>query len=145
MILFLDFDGVLHPMNRENGPLVHVPRFEAVMRDYPMVDIVISSTWREEHSLEVLRAFFSSDIAAHVIDVTPVLPYLEHSYVRQAEIMTWLQDVGREYESWVALDDGDWLFAPQLPNLILVDGDVGFDDRTERLLRQFLDAKNLSR
>jgi hypothetical protein len=38
----------------------------------------------------------------------------------------------------VALDDGDWLFAPQLPNLILVDGDVGFDERTERLLRQWL-------
>jgi hypothetical protein len=48
---------------------------------------VISSTWREEPSLEAPRAFFSSDIAARVIDVTPVLPYLEHSYVPQAEIM----------------------------------------------------------
>jgi hypothetical protein len=43
MILFLTFDGVLHPMKRENRSLVHVPRFEVVMRDYPAVDIVISS------------------------------------------------------------------------------------------------------
>jgi hypothetical protein len=73
-----------------------------------------------------------------VIDVTPVLPYLEHSYVRQAEIMIWLQDARRAYESWVALDNGDWLFAPSLPNLILLDGDIGFDDQAERLLRQRL-------
>jgi hypothetical protein len=30
-------------MNREGGPLVHVPRFEAAMRDYPAVESILSS------------------------------------------------------------------------------------------------------
>ena len=56
MILFLDFDGVLHPLhdnvptpeNHDNVPtpadqlFCYLPRFEAVMRDFPMVKIVIS-------------------------------------------------------------------------------------------------------
>lgn len=47
MILFLDFDGVLHT-EHDDGPtpdesvFCHLPRFEAVMRDFPTVEIVIS-------------------------------------------------------------------------------------------------------
>jgi hypothetical protein len=49
MILFLDFDGVLHPeYDGQAAPadvvFCHLPRFEAVMRDHPEVEIVISST-----------------------------------------------------------------------------------------------------
>jgi len=58
MILFLDFDGVLHPMNRATGVFSLLPHFEQVMRDYPGVDIVVSSTWRETYSIEELRSVF---------------------------------------------------------------------------------------
>ncbi|WP_205895069.1 HAD domain-containing protein [Metapseudomonas otitidis] len=56
MILFLDFDGVLHPeYDGQATPadvvFCHLPRFEAVMRDHPEVEIVISSTWREQFPL----------------------------------------------------------------------------------------------
>ena len=138
MVLFLDFDGVLHPFNRPTGTLVLVPHFERVMRDFPDVDIVVSSAWRTDHTLEELRAFFSPDIASRMIDVTPVFDYLEHQYVRQAEIMTWLRDSGREYEPWVAIDDSEWFFAPGCWNLILVDTETGFNDTTELLLRRRL-------
>ena len=42
MILFLDFDGVLHPeYDRQAAPadvaFCHLPRFEAVMREHPEV------------------------------------------------------------------------------------------------------------
>ncbi len=47
MILFLDFDGVLHPeYDGQATPadivFCHLPRFEGVMRDYPKVEIVIN-------------------------------------------------------------------------------------------------------
>lgn len=138
MILFLDFDGVLHPFNRATGTLVHVPQFELVMRDFLDVDIVISSAWREAHGLDELRSFFSPHFRQRIIDVTPVFNHLDHQYLRHAEILTWLRDVGREYESWIAIDDSEWLFPPRCPNLILVDADSGFDNTAEALLRQRL-------
>lgn len=59
MILFLDFDGVLHPeYDGQATPadvvFCHLPRFEAVMRDHPEVEIVISSMWREQFPLDAL-------------------------------------------------------------------------------------------
>lgn len=71
MILFLDFDGVLHPFHRPLGTFVLLSYFEDVLRDFPAVNIVISSTWREEYSLPQLQKFFSEDIARRIIDVTP--------------------------------------------------------------------------
>lgn len=139
MILFLDFDGVLHPFSRPNGPLVHVPYVERVLRDFPDVDIVISSAWREGHSLEQLRSFFSEDIAERIVDATPQLDSLDHPFIREAEIHAWLRDAGREREPWVAVDDIAQFFSPGCRNLVLVDTDVGFNDSTEgELRRRFL-------
>ncbi|MEI8159118.1 MAG: HAD domain-containing protein [Burkholderiales bacterium] len=49
MVLFLDFDGVLHPQYDgqavpENVAFCHLPRFESLMRAFHAVEIVISST-----------------------------------------------------------------------------------------------------
>jgi hypothetical protein len=135
MILFLDFDGVLHPFDRPAGVLVLLPDFERVIRDFAGVDIVISSAWREEHTLDQLRAFFSPDIQDRIIDATPIFDHVEHPYVREAEISAWLRDAGREGEPWVAIDDIDWFFTPGCRNLILVDTNTGFNAQTERELR----------
>lgn len=67
MLLFLDFDGVLHPQyDGEPTPVselfCHLPRFESILQDFPSVEIVISSTWRNQFTLEELRSRFSPDI-----------------------------------------------------------------------------------
>ena len=116
--------------------MVFVPNFERVMRDYPEVDIVISSAWRESSSLVELQSHFSQGFKERIIDATPVLQLLDHKYLRQAEITAWLRDAGREYESWVAIDDSDWLFPPECRNLILVNGQVGLDMETADRLRR---------
>jgi len=135
MILFLDFDGVLHPVNRETGVFIFLTHFESILRDFPEVDIVISSSWREDHSLKELQSYFSVDIKQRVIDVTHVLHHLSHQYLRQAEILLWLREAGREYEGWIAIDDSDWLFSPACRNLILVDTNIGFNSATEKNFR----------
>lgn len=45
MILFLDFDGILRPevLQSSNKLLERLPFVEAVLREYPEVEIVISS------------------------------------------------------------------------------------------------------
>ncbi|MFJ9535152.1 HAD domain-containing protein [Herbaspirillum sp. NPDC101396] len=138
MILFLDFDGVLHPLNREDGALSRLPQLEITLRKFNEIDIVISSAWRQEYSLTQLRGYFSDDIQRRIIDVTPVLDHLDNRYLRQAEIDLWLRNAGREYEGWIALDDSEWLFPPGCRNLILVDPEVGFDEAVEDALHRKL-------
>ncbi len=114
MILFLDFDGVLHPeYDGQATPadvtaFCHLPRFEAVMRDHPDVEIVINSAWREHFPLDALRARFSPNIAARIIGATPVTPRLDGKYTpasREGEILDWLAAADRAHEPWLALDD----------------------------------------
>lgn len=142
MILFLDFDGVLHPFHRPAGAFSLLPYFERVMRDLPQVDIVISSSWREGHSLEEMKSFFSPDIAERIIDATPVLNFLEHQYVREEEIAAWLHRAGREHELWAAIDDTESFFSSRCDNLILVDPDTGFNEQAEKELCKRLSAEN---
>lgn len=139
MILFLDFDGVLHELRRSRGTLIFLPHFERIMRDFLAVDIVISSAWRQEYSLTELRTFFSSDIATRIIDFTPEIGSpIDYDYSRETEILTWLRDNGREYERWVALDDCAEYFSDRCRNLIVVDGDRGLDPDVEAELRKRL-------
>lgn len=130
MILFLDFDGVLHPEPCSDSSILfcHLPRLESVLRDFPDVRIVISSTWRTAHTLDNLKANFSPDIAQRIIGVTPawrdlpdLLDTIGHTYVRQVEIEGWLRASGRPWEKWIAIDDKAYWFKPFLPNLVIAD------------------------
>ena len=146
MVLFLDFDGVLHPEHDgEPTPadrvFCHLPRFEAVMRDFPEVEIVISSMWREQFPLDELRARFSRDIAARIIGATPVTPRLDDKYMparREGEILEWLAAAGRESAPWLAIDDAEWQFQQHRDRLIACTWYVGFDDAAEAALRAVL-------
>ena len=76
MILLLDFDGVLHPEGEDhflNGgsDFCFLPRLEALLREFPHVKIVISSSWREQLLYKTLLKPFSSDIRARVLGATP--------------------------------------------------------------------------
>lgn len=133
-ILFLDFDGVLHG---EHGPLFsRVSNLEHYLRLMPKLDIVISSTWRETHTLAQLQANFSQDIRSRIIGMTPVLPWNDEVGTRQREIESYLamHFLDEESCSWRALDDIAWYFKPACPRLILVDPTTGFRDQDGRAL-----------
>ena len=96
-VLMLDIDGVLHP--GQSGTLIYLPLLETWLLAHPAVDVVISSNWRETHTLDELRAFFSIELRERVIGCTPVLP----DSTRLDEILL----VVRKYDitQWAALDD----------------------------------------
>ena len=57
--LFLDFDGVLHSMSGyRNEPFCRLPLLEEVLVNAD-VDIVISSSWRFQYSLDELKGKLS--------------------------------------------------------------------------------------
>ena len=145
MILFLDFDGVLHPepCYQEAQLFCYLPRLENVLRDFQEVQIVISSTWRDKRSLTDLKAFFSEDIADRIIGTTPNWREVSEimdtiGYQRHAEIEGWLRLSGRPWLSWLAIDDKPYLFKPFLKNLIKTNSLTGFNDQAEEHLRLHL-------
>lgn len=76
MLLFLDFDGVLHLMLSRFGveSFCYLPKLENVLREFTNVKLVLTSNQREHSSLPTLLQHFSSDIAERFIGVTPVFP-----------------------------------------------------------------------
>lgn len=146
MILFLDFDGVLHPEfgNRDGDLFCHRAKLEGILRDHPAVEIVISSSWRQTRSLAELQGLFSPDIGTRIVGATPDwrdLPQLYEvigNYPRHVEVEGWLRQANRVWERWVALDDRDYWFRPFLPNLVRCDPTIGLDDAIECQLRHKL-------
>lgn len=105
MLLFLDFDGVLR---RKHAPLYRleasiVERLAAVLREYPEVRIVVTSSWTDAYSLEHIRGLFPADIAARILGKTPRdKSATEHT--RHREVAAYLRRLGVA-TLWVALDD----------------------------------------
>lgn len=146
MILFLDFDGVLHPFYRrsdlpddENLPLAYLPRFESVLRDFPEVRVVVSSDWRHHHTLDELRLFFSPELRSQIIGVTPRLDKGAGDWTgyRQREALAYLNSIGEPSSPWIAIDDDalNWL-----PDARLVLCNDGFRELEEQALRALIEG-----
>lgn len=141
MVVFLDFDGVTHPedTNSKNQLFCRLPLIEEALRQYPRVEIVISSAWRLQWpsptvaTLE-LRQHFSEDIAPRVVGVTPNHVHLNWKetqdglwlWKRQWEIETWLRAHRPPGTRWLALDDRAYLFRPFCEALMEFERNVAF-------------------
>jgi hypothetical protein len=144
VVLFLDFDGVLHPA--QGGELfTSLALLEAVLRDAPEVRVVISSSWREIHPLDELREYFSEDLRDRVIGITPLqapveaVPEKLAMHRRHAECMAWLAN--NAHERWLALDDQAFLWSAGCKNLQLVDGRTGLTEAdAAALLKKLLES-----
>lgn len=112
------------------------------MRDFPEWKIVISSSWREEFTLDVLRSFFSPDIATRVVGVTPIV-LSKGKFLREVEIRQYLFSADQQTASWLALDDSDHFFRNK-NNLVLCSPETGFDDIAAERLRNELMVKRFT-
>lgn len=117
MLVFLDFDGVLHhffPLSssgdEENQLFYYLPKFEEVARQHDF-DIVISSTWRVKKNLEDIKAIFSPDIAERIVGVTPFLDGSHSPGGREKEVLAYLEKTGQMGRPWVGVDDFPSLYS----------------------------------
>ncbi|MCR6686806.1 HAD domain-containing protein [Pseudoxanthomonas sp.] len=134
MILFLDFDGVLHPLwepapfndwqlEQTFGPrpwpgpfFMHAPVLVELLGPYlDQVEIVISSTWGRKRDLATLRSLLPSELAARVTDaVHHQLPPQQDIQRGDGLTSRWEEiafyreharpDIG---DRWLAIDDDD--------------------------------------
>ena len=138
ILLFLDFDGVLHPTGAEAEHFVNLPRLERVLRETPEVRVVISSSWQDAHPLGALKGFFSADIAARIVGGTRSVNRDAEAESRYDQIRMYLRRARHSSTAWVALDDAAHEFPEGCEQLVLCESARGFDDEAERRLRTAL-------
>lgn len=133
-VLFLDFDGVLHPMPHHHvNVFCQLPILEEVLLTFPEVRIVVSSSWRESYDLAMLREVFSPALQPQVIDVTPRWDVYRElhgltTYSRQWECEKWLAQNGAVGAPWLAIDDMREWFEPDCPDLLWTNPKTGFTE-----------------
>lgn len=137
-VLFLDFDGVLHPEGSLDNELLFCFSANFVdlieeMDPSGEVPIVITSAWRLDTDLEGLRSHFRESIRRQIVGVTieskaqmilgwdPDIrtgPQPDDGQ-REYEIKRWMKDFSPAGE-WLAIDDRANLFSKDCPNLFLI-------------------------
>lgn len=135
ILVFLDFDGVLRPLNSppdkfDTSCLAH---FEAVVKSLPQTKIVISSTWRLAYSLSAMKARFSREVSERIIGVTPETQDLSEPQ-RHREVITFLHQTTRRNAKWIAVDDCRENF-PAGIDIIVTNGQLGFSVDDARALQ----------
>lgn len=139
-ILFLDFDGVLHPnLCSVEDRFQRVPLLWDCLLSMRMpVQIVISSSWRFHYSIDELRAFFPEDLRHRVVATTG--PAIIGKYSRYREIQAYLSK-RKGAARWCALDDTGWEFPSNVPELLLCNGGTGMTPVEAVRLRAWFDRE----
>lgn len=122
-VLFLDFDGVLHPATGDSVPeFSKASALARAMHGYAC-GIVISSTWRLHYPLDELKDFLPAGLAERVIGTTGDDP--RSHFARHDSILAWLAQ--EEAVDWRALDDAAAEFR-EGGHLIACNPEVGLED-----------------
>jgi hypothetical protein len=143
VILFLDFDGVLHPAEVElkeydyRGPLTPelnapgytlfcwVETLERILDDedpHGRIKIVLSTSWSYHFGLEGAKAYLPEGLQARVIGK------IDHSLLSRGELI--LKHARKnDYERWIAIDDDRCRWPYDYQNrLVYCDSDTGISD-----------------
>ncbi len=135
MILFLDFDGVLHPLSPQGmprAPFSRLPLLEDVLREFRSVRVVLTTAWRHSLTLDQLREVFSKDIAPRIVDATPAV---SRSATLYEEVRSFLDNDASLGEDWVVLCADNDGFPPDSNHLIRTEPTVGLTRQDQALLR----------
>lgn len=152
VILFLDFDGVLHS-DWDRGPIQfqRMPLITELLRGLSHVNVVLTTSWRETVPIEQLRLHFAEDLRHRVIGTTPVMdteaaetfPHPLSKASRQAECEAWMWITGRwtakSKPAWVAVDDRKWWFVVDCPWLVHINPKTALTEADILKIRDLLE------
>src|SRR5271166_3585848 len=103
-VLFLDFDGVLHPNGCAPADcFCLLPALADTITPFEL-DIVISSSWRHQYSLRSIKKRFPAPLRKRVVGTTG--DSFPGTYARWKEIRAYLAE--HPAPDWRALDDFDF-------------------------------------
>jgi predicted mannosyl-3-phosphoglycerate phosphatase (HAD superfamily) len=132
-LIFLDFDGVLHPVSAKRHEHFSCAKLlEEALQD-AQCEIVISSSWRFRYSLDELREILPVNLAKRVTATTGAAHV--GKFARHAEIQNFADT--RPKLRWIALDDCAWAF-PTTSQLIVCNPNNGLTFTEVETVRQWL-------
>lgn len=124
MILFLDYDGVLHPSDvyivdgkpvLEAGDdmklFMHAPLLERILSVFPEAKIVLSTSWTNQFDFEFARDQLPEALRSRVVDSTwneeneRSKTFWHHCMTRYEQILGYVERHG--ITNWLAVDDND--------------------------------------
>ncbi len=152
MWVFLDIDGVLVPEKSFKNSMgsqnllkfdpVCLELFENILEEHPDVSVGICSSWRDLFTLEMVRSFFSPNIASRIAGFTPLLDSENdgvYQYYRYQEVQEFLKIQNSSEDDWVAIDDNKDYY-PSDTNVVVTDAYNGFDRNAASILKEYLSA-----
>ena len=150
MILFLDFDGVLHPdsaylvkgrptLKGKGGLFMWAPLLIKTLADFPEIQIVLSTSWARELSFNRARRWLPKELRARVVGSTW---HSAMSFKREGfrSLATWWDEATRYQQikryagragltDWVAIDDQpEGWGADDLGKLVHTHSETGLSD-----------------
>lgn len=143
MILFLDYDGVLHAdqvyrtkkgiVLRGSGKLFeHVPILVAMLEPHPDVRIVLSTSWVRELGFTRAKKRLPQELQARVVGATYHSDFDRETYMgKRWRYLTRFEQIARHVTrngvtNWVAIDNDQFGWPPNLRHLlVLTDDDLG--------------------
>lgn len=146
MILFLDFDGVLHPdsvyqedgqpvLRGEGSLFMWAPILTELLAPIPNVDIVLSTSWVQVMGYEYARQQLPAGLQERVSGRIRPRPWDTSRYFEIAAYVRWQQ-----LSRWVALDDCYEWSEEDADRLVRCDPTLGIScPETQRLLIQRLE------
>lgn len=137
-VIFLDFDGVLHPVEAGSLGLEYfcwLPVLYELLAKHADVRVVVHSTWRYEYSDEQLQTLLGP-VGTKFVGSTPRGP-------RELAIETVLQ-ANKSIRHHLVLDDAREEFSGTRVNLVLTDSQLGLSDkRAQKAIAKWLSATAL--
>jgi len=133
VLLFLDFDGVLHSyISYYNGinQFEKMPFLVNILKKLPNVQVVVSSAWAKKRTLDTLRQFFPDAIKERIIGGV-----YKQTDNRGNDVKTYMKNHG-EVGPWIAVDDMA-IFDPTDP-VVWTDWSTGLTEETANVLMKAL-------
>ena len=135
--LFLDFDGVLHPsLCNDKDRFSNIKLLEEALSP-SNCQIIISSSWRFQFTLDQLKKVLPKTIGNLVKDTTGEA--ITGQYARYHEIKHWLESKQKPFADWMAIDDATNEFPLDCPNLIATKSSQGITKEEIIKLKKWLD------
>jgi hypothetical protein len=135
-VIFTDIDGVLNPHWRNEWSKSSIVIYNQLCEEYDLKP-VISSTWRENHTIHQLQEIFTHQgIEAQIYDYTPIISGAD----RGEEIKEWLSE--NPVDDWVIIDDITRNIEPHIGNVVKVRNWVGLTTEEYLQIKKILDNEN---
>lgn len=142
VFLFLDFDGVLHPVSaRPEARWTAIDLIAALVEEVTDIAVVISSTYRAVMPFDQILELFPPAMRGRIVGGTLVIAVDwgdTNLPRRHREMLAWLDGNGYTDARWIAVDDDAEYFAEGCQQLFLSDGAKGLTPANIKQLRQLL-------